>query len=266
MSLEIRPLSNALGAEIIGFDCSQPFDDDAFSVLHRAHLEHLVLVFRAQTLTPRQQINFSKRFGPLDAHPSQGTAHLDGYPDILVISTKSENGRDVGIRNAGPMWHSDLAYRERPALGSMLYALELPDSGGNTGFANMYKAHETLPAEIKQKLDGKRAMFHSTRSKIDALHPILRTHPETGRKSVFVNPQLTTGIEGMEQAQADALLAEVYAHNANSDAIYWHQWQPGDLTFWDNRCVQHIADHSRLDDPSYIRHMHRTTIAGDVPY
>jgi taurine dioxygenase len=266
MRLKIHPLSNALGAEIIGLDASRPLDSDTFAAVHQAHLDHLVLVFRDQTLTPQQQIDFSKCFGPLDVHPSQGNAHLDGYPDILVVSTKQENDKDVGIRNAGPKWHSDPAYRDRPALGSMLYALELPHSGGNTGFANMYKAYDALPAGLKKTIEGKRAMFHSTRSKIDALHPIIRTHPETGQKSIFVNPQLTTGIEGMNSTEADALLAEIYAHNAQSEFLYWHEWHPGDLVFWDNRCVQHIADHARLDDPSYIRHMHRTTIAGDAPF
>lgn len=266
MSLEIRPLSQALGAEIIGLDASCSLDSNIFATVHQAHLDYLVLVFREQTLTPQQQIDFSKCFGPLDAHPSQGNAHINGYPDILVVSTKQENGKDVGIRNAGPKWHSDLAYRDRPALGSMLYALELPDSGGNTGFANMYKAYDALPPTLKKAVDGKRATFHSTRSQIDALHPIVRTHPETDQKSIFVNPQLTTGIEGMDSAEGDALLAEIYAHNAQPEFHYWHEWHPGDLVFWDNRCVQHIADHTRLDDPSYIRHMHRTTIAGDVPF
>ncbi len=266
MPLEIRSLSDALGAEVIGLDVSHPFDDKIFATIHQAHLENLVLVFRGQNLTPQQQIEFSKRFGPLDAHPSQGNAHLEGYPDILVISTKTKDGKDVGIRNAGPMWHSDLAYRERPALGSMLYALELPDRRGNTGFANMYKAYEALPAHLKTAVEGKRAAFHSTRSDIDALHPIIRTHPETGWKSIFVNPQLTTGIEDMSETETEALLTEIYAHCDQPQFHYWHEWQPGDLAFWDNRCVLHIADHTRLDDPSYIRHMHRTTIAGDVPY
>ncbi len=266
MSFQIRPLSDALGAEITGIDVSRPLDESTFAAIHEAHLAHLVLVFRDQQLTPQQQIDFSQRFGPLDVHPSQGKAHLEGYPDILVISTKRENGRDVGIRNAGPKWHSDLAYRERPALGSMLYALELPDRGGDTGFANMYKAYDALPADLKRAVDGKRALFHSTRSSIDARHPIIRTHPETGQKSIFVNPQLTTGIEGMDAAEGDALLNMIYFHNTRRTFIYWHQWKPGDLVFWDNRCVQHIADHTRLDDPDYIRHMHRTTIAGDVPF
>ena len=267
MSFEIRPLSDALGAEGIGIDLTQPIDDAAFTVLHKAHLNYQVLVFREQQLTPQQQIDFSVRFGPLDKHPSQGKAHLEGYPDILVVSTKTENGKDVGIRNAGPAWHSDLAYMEQPALGSMLYALELPDSGGNTGFANMYAACEALPKDLREAVEKRRALFCSTRNKeLKALHPILRTHPETGRKSIFVNPQLTHRINDMADDESDALLAEIYDHCRKPNFIYWHRWQPGDLTFWDNRCVLHIADHKRLDDPNYIRHMHRTTIAGDTPF
>ena len=266
MNLDIRPLSDALGAEIVGLDVSEPLDDRTFAAIHQAHLNHLVLVFRDQNLKPRQQIEFSKRFGPLDAHPTQRKNHPDRYPEILIVSTKTENGRDVGLCNAGPQWHSDLAYRERPALGSMLYALELPDSGGDTGFANMYAAYETLPLHLKKALDGKHAIFSSKREGTDRPHPAIRTHPETGRKSIYVNPQLTTGIEGMPDAKAAALLSEIYDHCAEERFIYWHRWQPGDLTFWDNRCVLHIADHSRLDDPAYIRHIHRTTIAGDVPF
>lgn len=265
MSIDIRPLSDALGAEIRGLDLAQPIEDPTFAAIHRAHLEHLVLVFRDQSLTPAQQIAFSKRFGPLDAHPAQGSAHHPDYPEILVVSTKTENGKDIGLRNAGPQWHSDLCYRTRPALGSILYAIELPDRGGNTGFANMYKAYDALPRRLKESLDGKRAIFTSKREGTNVSHPAIRTHPETGRKSIFVNPQLTTGIEGMNKADAMDLLAEVYAHCAEERFLYHHRWRPGDLAFWDNRCVLHIADHSRLDDPSYNRHMHRTTIAGDVP-
>jgi taurine dioxygenase len=267
MSFQIRPLSDALGAEILGLDVSRPLDEATFATLHQAHLDHMVLVFRDQRLTPQQQIDFSKYFGPLDAHPSQGNAHAPAFPDILVISTKQVNGKDIGVRNAGPMWHSDLAYRERPALGSMLYAVELPDSGGDTGYANMVKAYDALPKHLKQAIAGKRALFCSTRNpSLKALHPIARIHPETGRKSIFVNPQLTDSIDGMAPTESADLLAELYEHCKHPEFIYWHKWRPGDLTFWDNRCVLHIADHTRLNDPTYIRHMHRTTIAGDVPF
>ncbi len=268
MDFDIRPFSEALGAEVIGLDVSQPLDDETFAKVHRAHLAHLVLVFRDQRLTPQQQIDFSKRFGPLDQHPLQDGAHPVGFPDILVVSTRRENGAYVGIPNAGPQWHSDLAYMACPALGSMLYALELPDTGGDTCYANMYNAYDALPSHLKEAVEGRRATFRSSRRKDLPVvrHPIIRTHPETGRKSIFVNPQLTDAIEGMDtQASAD-LLSEIYAHNAQPEFVYRHKWQPGDLVFWDNRCVQHIADHKRLDDPTYIRHMHRTTIAGDVPF
>lgn len=267
LTFQIRPLSDALGAEVVGLDVSRPLDEATFATLQQAYLDHLVLVFRNQQLTPQQHINFSKCFGPLDAHPSQGDAHESGFPEILVISTKQENGKDIGVRNAGPMWHSDLAYRDRPALGSMLYAVELPDSGGDTGFANMVKAYAALPKRLKMEIEGKYALFCSTRNpSLSALHPIARTHPETGRKSIFVNPQLTKGIDGMDPTESAEILDELYEHCKNPDFIYWHKWRTGDLTFWDNRCVLHIADHTRLNDPTYIRHMHRTTIAGDVPF
>lgn len=266
MSFDVRPLSNALGAEITGLNVGQALDNVTFKAIRKAYLDYQVLVFREQSISPRQQIDFSKQFGPLDVHPSQGTNHPKGYPEILIVSTKTENGRDVGLRNAGPRWHSDLAYRKRPALGSMLYAVELPDNGGDTGFANMIAAYDALPSTLKNAIDGQLATFSSKREGIDTSHPAIRTHPETGTRSIFVNPQLTSGIEGMNDTDASALLNDIYAHCRQARFVYWHRWQPGDLVFWDNRCVLHIADHSRLDDPTYIRHMHRTTIAGDVPY
>lgn len=267
MNFEIRPLSTALGAEVIGLDVSRPIDPLAFKKIHQAHLKYHVLVFREQSLTPREQINFSQRFGTLDSHPSQGTAYLEDFPEILVVSTKKKNGKDVGLRNAGPMWHSDLAYRKEPALGSMLYAIELPNTGGDTGFANMCAAYDALSEKMKQSVDGKRAIFHSTRDpSLIAAHPVVRTHPESGRKSIFVNPQLTSHIKGVDPEMSESLLKALYAHCQQPEFIYWHKWRQGDLTFWDNRCVLHIADHARLDDPTYLRHMHRTTIAGDRPF
>ena len=154
--MQVTPSGAPLGAEVTGIDLSQPVGAAAFRLIEDTFHDRGVLVFRDQHLTPQQQIDFSRRFGPLDEQPSQGGAHLAGYPDILVISTKKENGRDVGIRDAGPMWHSDLAYRERPSLGSMLYALELPDSGGDTGFANMVSAYERLPARLREAVGNRR--------------------------------------------------------------------------------------------------------------
>lgn len=282
MTLEVRPLSEALGAEIIGLDLSKPLDDATFAAVHRAHLEHLVLVFRGQDLTPQQQIDFSRRFGPLDQHPADD-AVLPDHPEILLVSTKRENGEYIGIPDGGPMWHSDLAYREKPALGSMLYAVELPNHGGNTSFANMYKAYDALPLYLKEAVEGRRGLFLAGRANAKrsfkrtlsqaqkdrtppAVHPVVRTHPETGRKCIFANAQHTVAVEGMDAAESDAVLSEIFAHCARPEFVYGHAWQPGDLTFWDNRCVLHIADHARLDDPAYIRHMHRTTIQGDAAF
>ena len=280
MHFDVHPLSEALGAEIIGLDLSQPLDDVSFSEVHRAHLEHLVLVFRNQRITPQQQIDFSRRFGPLDQHPADD-AVLPDHPEVLLVSTRREDGKYVGIPDGGPMWHSDLAYRPRGSVGSMLYAIEIPDAGGNTGFKNMYMAHDALPGDLKREIDGKRAIFLAGRNNAkqsfirplnDAqkdrtpaiAHPIVRIHPETGRKAIFANPQHTVAIEGMEETESDDLLAALFEHCDRPEFSYSHTWKQGDLTFWDNRCVQHIADHTHLADPGYIRHMHRTTIEGET--
>ncbi|MEM9684310.1 MAG: TauD/TfdA family dioxygenase, partial [Pseudomonadota bacterium] len=205
--IDISPLSNALGAEVTGLDLSRPLDDDTFARVHRAHLDHLVLVFRDQRLTPQEQKDFSGRFGPLDQHPADD-ATLPGHPEILLVSTRRENGAYIGLPDGGPMWHSDLAYRERTALGSMLYALEVPERGGNTGFANMYAAYDSLPDHLKAALVGTRGVFLAGRNNADrsfkrtlsaaqkaktppVSHPIVRTHPETGRRCIFANEQHT---------------------------------------------------------------------------
>ncbi|MFT5174054.1 MAG: taurine dioxygenase [Gammaproteobacteria bacterium] len=283
MSFDVRPLSACLGAEIIGIDLAVPLDAGAFKRVHQAHLDHLVVVFREQSLTPEQQIAFSRRFGPLDQHPSD-QASLASHPEILVVSTRKENGAYIGLPDAGPKWHSDLSYVATPALGSMLYALQVPNHGGNTGFANMYAAYESLPDDLRTAFEGKRAVFLPGRAQKGGAdfkvgfsaaqkdrmppvaHPVFRTHPETGRKSVFANPQHTIGVEGMDDADCMPLLQQLFDHCAQTRFILRHQWRDGDLVFWDNRCVLHIADLSRLEDPTYQRHLHRTTIMGDVPF
>lgn len=282
MNIEIRPLSDALGAEVIGLDLSKPLDDETFQQVQRAHLDHLVLVFRDQRITPQQHVDFSRRFGRLDQHPADD-AVLQDHPEILLVSTRRERGRYVGIPDGGPMWHSDLAYRPRGSIGSMLYAIEVPSAGGNTGFRNMYAACETLPAHLARALEGKRAIFLAGRNNAKrsfirplnpsqkarnpaVIHPVIRVHPETGRRAIFANPQHTVAIEGIEETESEALLAALFEHCSRPEFAYSHSWKQGDLTFWDNRCVQHIADLTRLDDPAYIRHMHRTTIDGEAVF
>lgn len=283
--MQINPLSEALGAEVIGIDVAN-LTDTAFAEIQAAFLDHLVLVFRDQDLTPEQQIAFSERFGELEIHLSADHL-LEGHPKILMVSNKQENGRYIGAVSAGDYWHSDLSCQERPNLASFLYALELPAEGGGTGFCNQYKALETLPDDLRKAIEGKRAihtfnrmrnprvhvpgvhkgdakMRYGERAPDDGVHPMIRTHPETGRKALYVSERFTVGIEGMADEDAQELLGKLFDHQLNDELIYRHHWQLHDLTMWDNRCTTH---HALGGIPAgQIRHMHRTTVAGDVPY
>jgi len=283
--MDIRPLSPALGAEITGIDVAD-LDDAAFSVVRDTFHENLVVVFRGQKLDPESHIAFSRRFGDLEIHISKKYL-LDGHPEILVLSNRKVNGQYVGVENAGDYWHSDLSYMDKPSLGSLLYALEIPDVGGDTEWSNMYTAYDTLPDETKRRIEGLRARHSFNRmrnprvevapqhaegaaqhyaeiSPPDAIHPVARTHPVTGRKALFVSPRFTIGIEGLPEDEGQALLDELIAHAIQPDFIYHHEWRPGDLLFWDNRCTLHLA--CRGIPQGMIRHMHRTTLSGDVPY
>ena len=283
MPIEIRPLSAALGAEVVGVDLSRPLDDNTFARIHEAHLEHLVLAIRDQDLTPEQHIAFSRRFGELDIHVLDQFL-LPGHPEILVVSNKKVDGRAVGLQDAGNYWHSDISYREFPSLGSLLYALEIPPEGGDTLFANMYAAYETLPEETKARIDGLEAVHgygqiyklsdeeggsarqplsEEQKAKIpDVVHPVVRTHPETGGKALYVSPGLTVAIAGMDDDESRTLLAELHEHSTKPQFVYQHRWRRHDVLFWDNRCTMHLATGY---DPQFTRHMHRTTVKGDRP-
>lgn len=282
-SFEIRPFNAALGAEIVGIDLARPLNDADFARVHRAHLDHGVLVFRDQQLTPEQHIAFSRRFGELQIHVLRQFL-LAGHPEIFIISNVIENGQPVGLGDAGKFWHSDLSYKDIPSLGSMLYAQELPAEGGDTLFASQQAAYDTLPAEVKKLLEGKRAAHSYVAHYNDevfagvqrptltaeqlaqvkpAIHPVVRTHPETGRKGLFVNENFTTHILDLPADESRDLLKELYTHSARPEFIYRHQWQANDLVFWDNRALIHLA----TGCPSHLRRrMHRTTIQGDVPF
>jgi len=280
--MEIRPLSDALGAEVIDLDLGAPMSDATFETVHRAFLDHCLLVFRDQDLTPDRQVAFSARFGPLTEHVIDQFL-LPGYPQILRISNKKDAaGNNVGLVDAGRYWHSDLSYAEIQSLGSMLYSLEIPPAGkgGDTLFANLRGAYEALPASTKARLDGLKAVYMTSRQRFKednriqlnerqaaatpaVTHPVVRTHPESGRKALFVNPGHTDHIVGMDPAESRALLDELFAHATDDAFVYRHKWRLHDLVFWDNRCLMHIADPPL---PGYDRHMHRTTIEGDRPY
>lgn len=280
--MEIRPVSDAAGAEILGVDLSRHLDDETFQAIHQAFLDHCLIVLRDQHLTPEQHIAFSRRFGPLAIHVLDQFL-VPGHPEIIQISNKkSSTGDNIGLADAGRYWHSDLSYAERPSLGSQLYALEIPPEGkgGDTLFANMYKAYETLPADKQSDLHGLKASFLISRKRFsdddrvklkdhqadqtpEVAHPVVRTHPETARKALYVNPGHTDHIIGLEAEESRALLDDLHAHTTQPAFVYRHKWRLHDLVCWDNRCLMHIADPPH---PGYDRHMHRTTIDGDRPY
>lgn len=279
---EVRPLAAALGAEILGLDLGRPVNDADLARIHRAYLDHGLLIFRDQRITPEQQIDFSRRFGPLQVHVLKQFLLAD-HPEVFIISNIVENGQPIGLGDAGKFWHSDLSYVEFPSLGAMLLAQELPEEGGDTLFASQQSAYETLPTELRQIIDGKYAAHSYTARYADevfkgirrptlteaqlaevkpVVHPVVRTHPETGRKGLFVNENFTTHILDLPEDESKRVLAELYAHSIKPEFIYRHQWQPDDLLFWDNRALIHLA----TGCPSYLRRrMHRTTIQGDVP-
>ena len=282
--IQINAFDAPLGAEVIGLDLGEPLADEDFARIHRAHLDHHVLVFRDQRITAVQQINFSRRFGPLQIHVLH-QFQLAGHAEVLVVSNiKDERGQPIGLGDAGVYWHSDLSYKERPSLGSMLHAQELPATGGDTLFANMHAAWDTLPAPLRTAVEGLKAE-HTYLAKyaelqkrspwrpdlsdeqkaqvLPVLHPVVRTHPETGRKALFVSEHFTTRLVGLPIEESRALLHELFAHSVRPEHLYRHRWQPRDMVFWDNRSLMHLAAGCPDDQR---RRLYRTTIEGDVPY
>ena len=297
--LTVKRLGKSLGAEIRGVDLSRPLDDDTFAQLAKAFFDNEVAVFRGQRLSPEQQIAFTRRFGELEHHVRRESC-LPGFPEILVVSNVlDERGKAIGAQDAGRFWHSDLSYKREPSLLSALYALEVPVKDGrvlgDTGFASATAAYAALPEKTKQRLQGLRNV-HSYRyyrgrnaeaqkseaaagvrvvqehvpteeqlkSVPDVAMPVVRTHPVTGRKALFVNEAHTSHVVGLPAGEGDALLAELYAHIVRPDFIYTHRWQPGDLLMWDNCAVQHKAT---FDYALPLRRMmHRTTVRGSAPF
>ncbi|MCJ8177850.1 TauD/TfdA dioxygenase family protein [Pseudomonas viridiflava] len=282
-SFDVRPFAEKVGAEIVGLDLSRPVNDADFARVHQAHLDYHVIVFRDQHITPQQQIDFSRRFGVLQIHVLKQFL-LANHPEILIVSNIVENGQPVGLGDAGKYWHSDLSYKELPSLGSMLYAQELPSEGGDTLFANMHQAWDTLPQHLREAVEGRSAV-HSYTARyseghnavnwrptltpeqlaqvVEVSHPIVRTHPENGRKALFVSEGFTTRILGLPEDESRQILNEIYAHSVRPEHIYRHQWQPNDMVFWDNRSLIHLA----AGCPAHLRRkLHRTTIQGSAPF
>jgi alpha-ketoglutarate-dependent taurine dioxygenase len=278
-----RRFDAPLGAEVVGLDLARPLSEATFAAVRQAFLaSEGVLVLRDQRISPEQHIQFSRRFGPLMVHVLRQFLY-PGHPEILLVSNVIENGKPVGLGDAGRYWHSDLSYVAEPSLGSLLHAQEIPPEGGDTSFANLYAAYEALPEDVKRRIDGKRAVHSyeniyerlqgsafrppltaAQKAEVQAVtHPVVRTHPETGRKALFVSEGFTARILDMPEDESDATLKFLFAHSTEPRFVYRHRWQDHDLVLWDNRCAIHFAHGC---PPHLRRHMHRTTVKGDVPF
>jgi taurine dioxygenase len=273
-ALAWRPLSPALGAEILGVDLRRESDDRVFVQIEGVWHQNLVILLRDQQLSEDDEVRFAEKFGPpAKIHTPQ---FVRGHPAVMLISNIREDGKPIGALPDGEMhFHTDQCHQERPAMASMLYAIEVPREGGNTLFANGYKAYETLPAEIKRRIHGRRALNAydydnaATRRGTrvadgvpSCVHPVVRTHPATGRKALYVNRLMTVRIEGLPQEESDELLNFLFDHQEQRQFVYEHVWRPGDLLMWDNRC----ALHARTDFSAGERRlMRRVTILGEKP-
>jgi taurine dioxygenase len=275
VAIEVVPLSPALGAEIRGVDASQPIDDSTFAAILDAWHRHLVILLRGQTLDEDEQVRFAERFGPLS--PIHTEHHSEKNKAVMYIGNRKKDGKIVGALPLGEMqFHSDQCYRERPAMGTMLYSIEIPAEGGNTLFANAYKAYEALPTQAKQRIEGRTAVqvydygggvldrrnMVAPQDGMSFAHPVARTHPATGRKALYVNRLMTHHIEGLAEEESERLLALMFETIERPEFIYEHRWRVGDLILWDNRCTLHAR---RDFNPEENRWMRRVTIKGDRP-
>jgi taurine dioxygenase len=273
-TIEVRPVGGALGAEIHGVDLSLDLPDRQFSEIREVFRDNGVIFFRDQKLTPEQHIAFAERWAPININ--RFFTHVEGHPKIALVLKEPDQKKNIG---GG--WHTDHTYDIEPAMGSILYAHEVPQSGGDTMFASMYAAYETLSDGLKQTLNGLRAR-HSSRhifgparaerkddtvgriknpelANQDAVHPVVITHPLSGRKSLYVNPSFTLGFEGWTDVESKPLLDYLYAHASQPSFTCQFQWQPGSIAFWDNRATWHLAVN---DYQGQRRLMHRITVAG----
>lgn len=280
MAVQIIPTGAALGAEIAGVDLRSLSGPD-FEQVHRAWIQNLVLLFRGQKLSDEDLILFSRRFGALDWAPIQETGRrfVEGRPEIYVVSNVVENGVPIGSLGAGEaVWHTDMSYIPDPPKASMLYALEVPADGGNTGFVNMYAAYESLPGDLKQRIRGLRLKHDGTYNSggylrqgqeavddpvnsVGAVHPLVCIHPESGRRALYLGRRRNGYILGLPLAESEALLDEIWSYATRDELTWYNRWHIGDLVMWDNRCTMHRRDPF---DGRARRIMHRTQIKGEA--
>ena len=278
--MKTQPLSDIIAAEILGIDISAEISNKTFDAIQRLWQKHLVLIFRDQSLSNNALIRFSARFGKLDEAPNDkiGQILVDRCPELAIISNVEEDGRPIGgLGNAEAAWHTDMSYNEIPPKASALYSIEVPPSGGNTGFLNMYAAYETLPEGLKTEVAGLKLKHDSTHNSVyelrkgmeipndltaspGAVHPLVCTHPDSNRSALYLGRRKYSYVVGLSLEKSEVLLDRLWAHCVDQRFYWHHQWRVGDLVLWDNRCVMHHRD---AFDPSYRRLMLRAQVKGD---
>jgi taurine dioxygenase len=292
-SVRTRPTGSALAADIEGVDLSEPLDAETLAAIKEAWGKHLVLRFRGQKLSDDDLMRFSRYLGELDWAPIAAArvkvpgedryveAAPEGRQYVMVISNVIEDGQPIGQLGAyEAIWHTDMSYIDEPPSASALYSLEVPPSGGDTGFCNMYFAYNTLPVELRRQVEGQLCRHDASRNSagelrrgfvdasdptqtVGAEHPIVRIHPVTGRKALFLGRRRNAYVVGLKLEESEALLDALWAHCTKPEFTWYQQWRAGDLILWDNRCVMHRRD---AFDPATRRVMHRTQIKGNRPF
>lgn len=275
---ETIKLASSLGAEIRGLDLTKNLSNETTAAIRQAWLDHQVLLFRNQDLNDAHLTAFSRHFGDLESVPGWEPFSPAGYSEVLIISNVQEAGTAIGALGDGEAsWHTDMSYLDQPPTGSLLYSLEVPDSGGDTYFMSMYAVLDTLPADLRAAIDGKilnhdsshdstgnlrsnHSTFGDVTTAPGARHPMIRAHPETGRPALFLGRRLHAWVVGENVADSEALLDLVWEHCTDEAFMYRHKWQPGDLLMWDNRCTMHRRDPF---DAEARRIMHRTQLRGN---
>ena len=276
--IDVQPVTGALGAEIFDVSLADELDNETFSEIYDAFLDHLVLFFRDQHLTPDRHKDFARRFGDLHVHPL--TESMPDHPGIVEVVKEEDE-----LHNWGDGWHTDLPFLEEPPKGSMLYAREVPPFSGDTHFANMYLAYETLSETMKNLLEGLRCVFKGGVANYSrfkgmtaieeagdfvAAHPIVRTHPVTGKKALYLHRKNGKSIEGMSAKESAAILDFLYDHAQNPDFSCRFHWRTNSVAMWDNRCVQHRVSADYFNSERGFRpgrrHLHRVTMKGDRPF
>ncbi|MGE0876384.1 MAG: TauD/TfdA dioxygenase family protein [Burkholderiales bacterium] len=284
----IRRLGPAFGAEVSGVDLSAELDEDTFRAIERAYVEHSVLLFRGQRMSDERHVQFSRRFGELEVHVLREYVHPD-HPELYRISNIIENGKRLGIPDAGNYWHTDLSYTAMPSRGSIMQSHKVPQRDGkalgDTSFCSTAAAYDALPESLKRRIDGLKAVhrfwdrYLAERKKAgqqvevsaerraqtpDVVHPVVKTHPLSGRKCLFVNEGFTISVLGLPEDESRELLQELYSYCGRPDNVYRHSWQVGDVVMWDNWATQHRLNVDyRPDEP---RFMQRTTLVGSTAF